>query len=128
MDRHLPTASDVASRNLIGWIRDSVISVHLGMDVSFDIFILVSVTLFGISMLRHPKFGAKFGFPGCVAAVATLGLNLHSFPSPARARPVAGCGAVARCRVVADAAVRQSVAAAAHIAYALLRRLPGPVA
>jgi len=82
MDRHLPAAADAASRNLIGWIRNSVNSVHLGMDVSFDIFILVSVTLFGISMLRHPKFGAKFGIPGCVAASATLGLNLYSFPVP----------------------------------------------
>jgi len=52
------------------------------MDVSFDIFFLVSAVLFGISMLRHPRFGAKFGIPGCLAAGATLGLNLFAFPFP----------------------------------------------
>jgi hypothetical protein len=82
MDEHLPAASYVASPNLVVWIRNSVNSVHLGMDISFDIFFLVSVILFGISMLRHPRFGAKFGIPGCVAAIATLVLNLHSFPLP----------------------------------------------
>jgi hypothetical protein len=82
MDRHLPTATDAAGREIVGWVRNSVNSVHLGMDVSFDIFFLVSFVLFGWSMLRHPKFGAQFAIPGLATAIGTLILNLYSFPIP----------------------------------------------
>ena len=82
MDGHLPELKDVADRAIAEWVRNSVNSVHLGMDVSFDIFILVSLFLFGISMLRHPAFGARFGIPGSAAALVTLGLNLYAFPLP----------------------------------------------
>jgi hypothetical protein len=79
MDDQLPAGTDSATLN---WIRNSVNSVHLGMDVSFDIFILVSAVLFGVAMLGHPRFGAKFGIPGAIAAIATLVLNLYAFPLP----------------------------------------------
>jgi hypothetical protein len=79
MDHPLPTGIDA---NVVNWVRNSVNSVHLGMDVCFDIFILISVIMFGVTMLRHPRFGAKFGVPGGLAAIATLGLNLYSFPIP----------------------------------------------
>jgi hypothetical protein len=82
MERHLPTAGDAAGREMVGWVRNSVNSVHLGMDVSFDIFFLVSFVLFGVSMLHNPRFGLKFAVPGLVAALATLSLNLYSFPIP----------------------------------------------
>jgi hypothetical protein len=78
MDHQLPEGD----ANVVNWVRNSVNSVHLGMDVSFDIFLLISVALFGVAMLRHPRFGAKFGVPGAIAAIATLALNLYSFPSP----------------------------------------------
>jgi hypothetical protein len=82
MDRHSPTASDVAAREMVAWVRTSVNSVHLGLDVSFDIFFLVSLVLFAVAMLRHPNFGAKFAVPGLIAAASTLILNLYSFPIP----------------------------------------------
>lgn len=79
MDDPLPKGIDA---NIVNWVRNSVNSVHLGMDVSFDIFFLLSVVLFGVAMLRHPRFGLKFGIPGALAAIATLGLNLYAFPIP----------------------------------------------
>ena len=79
MDHPSPTGIDV---RVLNWVRNSVNSVHLGMDVSFDIFFLLSVVLFGVAMLRHPRFGLRFGVPGALAATATLGLNLYAFPIP----------------------------------------------
>ncbi len=82
MDRHLPTAADAAGSEILTWVRDSVNSVHLGLDVSFDIFFLLSPILFGIAMLRDPRFGMRFAVPGLIAASVTLFLNLLSFPVP----------------------------------------------
>jgi hypothetical protein len=82
MKQGIPSAKDTTTLQMVDWVRRSVNSVQLGMDISFDIFFLVSVMLFGISMLRHPRFGAKFGIPGCAVGAATLGLNLYSFPLP----------------------------------------------
>jgi hypothetical protein len=79
MDHPMPTGIDAA---VVSWVRNSVNSVHLGMDVSFDIFLLISVTMFGAAMVHHPRFGYKFGVPGAIAAVSTLGLNLYAFPIP----------------------------------------------
>jgi len=67
---------------VVNWVRESVNSVHLGLDVSLDIFLLISVAMFSVAMLRHPRFGPKFGVPGAIAAILTLGLNLYAFPIP----------------------------------------------
>lgn len=80
--RNVPGAGDAATREIVGWVRSSVNAVQLGMDVSFNMFLLLSLTLYGIAMLHHPRFGWKFGLPGCVAATATLALNLYAFPLP----------------------------------------------
>lgn len=80
--RGVPTARDAATREMVDWVRRSVNAVQLGMDVSFDMFLLLSLVLYGIAMLNHPRFGRKFGIPGCVAATATLALNLYAFPLP----------------------------------------------
>jgi hypothetical protein len=68
MSAHAPTAADPAARDLIRWIEDSVNAVHLGLDVSFDIFTLSSFALFGLA--------------GCVLRAATLAFNLYTFPTP----------------------------------------------
>ena len=82
MTARAPDIADPAMRGLVRWIEDSVNAVHLGLDVSFDIFVLTSVVLFGLAMIRDPRFGRLFGFIGCVLGVATLALNLYTFPIP----------------------------------------------
>ncbi len=79
ISRHTPAAM---SRDEIEWVRRGVDSVQLGLDVSFDIFVLVSVILFAFAMRKHPRFGPVFAISGSLAAAATLVLNLTSFPMP----------------------------------------------
>jgi len=67
---------------IVAWVRDSVNAVHLGMDTSFDLFMLTSLGLFAAVMWRHPVFGPWFALPGGIAAGATLALNLYTFPLP----------------------------------------------
>jgi hypothetical protein len=43
------------------------------------VFFLISVFLFGIGMLSHPRFGRAFGLPTCMAAAAELILNIYAF-------------------------------------------------
>lgn len=82
-----PPSSEVAPRELVRWVRQSVHSVQLGMDVSYDIFFDSSLILFGLAMLRDPRFGRVFGVLGILVAGATLVLNLSSFPVPPRPDP-----------------------------------------
>jgi hypothetical protein len=59
-------------------------SVQLGMDVTFDLFYLVGLALFGWNMRRDRRFGAILGTVGALLSLACLGLNLASFPVPPR--------------------------------------------
>ena len=82
MTARAPDVADPAIRGLIRWIEDSVNAVHLGLDISFDILVLTSVVLFGLAMIRDPRFGRVFGISGCALGLATLALNLYTFPIP----------------------------------------------
>jgi len=57
-------------------------AVQLGIDVAWDILICVAVVLFGIAMLRHPRFGRVFGSIGIISALLALSFNLWYFPTP----------------------------------------------
>lgn len=54
--------------------------VQQGMDVSFDIFYCVGLTLIAVLMFRHPDFGKFLGAFGVFAGVAPLLLNIIAFP------------------------------------------------
>jgi hypothetical protein len=54
----------------------------LGLDVSFDIFVLTSFVLFGLMMIRDRRFGRVFGLAGCTLSMAALAFNLYAFPVP----------------------------------------------
>jgi hypothetical protein len=82
INEYLAEASDSATQEMLRWILRSVNKVHLGLDISWDIFILVGTFLFSLNMLRHPRLGKVIGFIGVLIACATMGLNLFSFPAP----------------------------------------------
>jgi hypothetical protein len=44
----------------------AVDSVQLGLDVAWDMFILPTVILFAIGVMKHPAFGRVFGLIGLV--------------------------------------------------------------
>ncbi|MER3328345.1 MAG: DUF4386 family protein, partial [Candidatus Kapaibacterium sp.] len=56
--------------------------VQLGMDVAWDIFILVAVLLFSWNIARSPSFNKILGLSGCLIAVLTLTFNLYTLPDP----------------------------------------------
>jgi len=58
------------------------VSVWLGLDVAWDVYIGLGTACFAIAMLRHPRFGMLMGLSGLVLAAAVLALNLATFPTP----------------------------------------------
>jgi len=60
----------------------AVDSVQLGLDVAWDMFILPTVILFSIGIMKHPAFGKVFGLIGLVLGVVGLVLNIYTFPTP----------------------------------------------
>ncbi|MEQ9563830.1 MAG: hypothetical protein RLN69_15025 [Woeseiaceae bacterium] len=60
----------------------AVDSVQLGLDVAWDMFILPTVILFSIGMMRHPAFGKVFGGIGLLFGIVGLVLNIGTFPTP----------------------------------------------
>ena len=56
--------------------------VDLGLDLVWDIFITLSMMLFGYAMLRHRRFGKVLGLTGMVIGALLLLLNLWSAPVP----------------------------------------------
>lgn len=64
------------------WIWQVVDKVQLGMDMSWDIFIAIGTILFGVTMMKHPRFGKIFGFLGFLIGHFVLIFNLATFPTP----------------------------------------------
>jgi hypothetical protein len=56
--------------------------VQLGIDVSWDIYISVSVILLGFVLCTHPRFGMVLGGITMVMGLLLLVLNLWTFPVP----------------------------------------------
>jgi hypothetical protein len=82
INEYIAEASESATQEMLRWILRSVNKVHLGLDISWDIFILVGTFLFALNMLRHPRLGKAIGLIGVLIACVTMGLNLYSFPAP----------------------------------------------
>jgi len=82
MQTYFSEAPDDAARESIRLVWRGLNSIHLGLDVSFDMFILSGILLISTAMFSHPRFGRIFGVTGIVLAAATLAINLYAFPTP----------------------------------------------
>lgn len=60
----------------------AVDSVQLGLDVAWDMFILPTIILFSIGIMKHPAFGKVFGSISLFLGIAGLFLNIFTFPTP----------------------------------------------
>ncbi len=60
----------------------AVDSVQLGLDVAWDMFILPTIILFSLSLMKHPAFGRVFGGIGLFFGIGGLVLNIWTFPTP----------------------------------------------
>ena len=81
MDRFYRPLDEVTRLAQINIWR-AVDSVQLGLDVAWDMFILPTVILFSIGIMKHPAFGRIFGGIGVVFGVVGLVLNIGTFPIP----------------------------------------------
>lgn len=73
------SGADKAEELIVKRIWDLV----LGLDVTFDVFIGLGTILFGVAMLKHPRFGKFVGITGIIiGAVFTIGFNFYTFPDP----------------------------------------------
>jgi hypothetical protein len=72
-DGHAQIAGDV-------WLK--LRRVDLGLDVAWDVYIVVATVLFSLGMLRHPRFGRVLGGIGLLLGMGLGVLNMVTFPTP----------------------------------------------
>jgi len=82
IDSYFAEASEEATKELLRWILRGVNKVHLGLDISWDIFLVAGTFLFALNMLRHPKLGRVMSLLGMTIACILIILNLYTFPNP----------------------------------------------
>jgi hypothetical protein len=58
------------------------VSMWLGLDVAWDVYVGLGTLLFAICALRHPRLGIAVGVGGVAIAIGLLALNLYTFPTP----------------------------------------------
>ena len=56
--------------------------IQLGMDVAWDVFLVLGAVLLAWNMWHHPRFGRLLAASGTVIALALLVINLSVFPEP----------------------------------------------
>jgi hypothetical protein len=81
MDKYYRPLEEAAKESQINIWR-AVDSVQLGLDVAWDMFILPTVILFSIGIMKHPAFGKIMGIIGLVFGSVWLVLNIYTFPIP----------------------------------------------
>jgi hypothetical protein len=54
----------------------------LGLDVAWDVFLVLGAMLLAWNMWHHPRFGRVLAVSGGVIAIALLVINLAVFPEP----------------------------------------------
>jgi hypothetical protein len=81
MERYYHPLDDAMKASQINIWR-AVDSVQLGLDVAWDMFILPTIILFSLGLMKHPAFGKVFGGIGLFLGVTGLFLNIWTFPTP----------------------------------------------
>lgn len=81
MEAYINDATNAASIEMLQWISRGVHTVQAGLDVSWDIYIVIGTFLFAWNMLSHPRFGKIFGSAGILLSVLLIAFNLYTFPT-----------------------------------------------
>lgn len=58
------------------------VSIWLGLDVAWDVYVGLGTLLLALSSVRHPRLGSLVGGAGVLLALGLLALNLYTFPTP----------------------------------------------
>ena len=57
-------------------------ALQLGADMAWDVFVLSGFIVWGVALLRHPRFGPWFAWSAIALGAAGLILNAATFPTP----------------------------------------------
>jgi hypothetical protein len=57
-------------------------ALQLGADMAWDIFVLSGLIIWGVALIRHPRFGPWFAWSAIAIGAAGLVLNSATFPTP----------------------------------------------
>jgi hypothetical protein len=68
------------------------VSIWLGLDVAWDVYIGLGTLLFSIGAFSHPRLGRVVGVAGVLIALGLLALNLYTFPTPPAAAGLVDLG------------------------------------
>ncbi len=82
LNKLLEDAGSIEAREIYKKISASLNSVHLGIDIAWDILISSAVILFGIAMIKHEKFGKIMGILGIIFGSLLISFNIWYFPTP----------------------------------------------
>lgn len=63
-------------------VAAAVHGVDNGLDLAWDVFLVLWLVLSGFAMLRHSRFGMWWGFPAIVIGSLALVLNAITVPEP----------------------------------------------
>lgn len=59
-----------------------IVSVWLGLDVAWDVYVGLGTLLLAVAAWRHPRFGILWAAPGMAVSLILLALNFATFPAP----------------------------------------------
>ena len=77
-----PEATDVIAYEAWKMGLESGNAIQLGLDIVWDIFILIGMVLLAISMYSHPRLGKIISIIGITIGLLGLYFNLSTFPTP----------------------------------------------
>lgn len=80
MAGYLDKVNDTATTEMLQWISKGILTIQAGLDVSWDVYIVIGTFFFGLNMLTHPRLGKIFGGTGIFLALLLLAFNLYTFP------------------------------------------------
>ena len=63
-------------------VNDAFEHVEFGLDLSWDVFLVVGTILFSCAMLADQRFGRRFAVPGIALAAGLYAFNFATFPTP----------------------------------------------
>ena len=74
-------AGDVLS---VAWQRswESGNALQLGADLAWDIFVFTGMILWGLVLVKHPRFGHFVGWSGVAVGLLAIVINAWTYPTP----------------------------------------------
>jgi hypothetical protein len=73
-----PTLSPEAWSSVVRAVR----GVDIGLDLAWDLFLVLWLGFTGVAMMKHPRFGLWWGLPAIVVGALLFAVNAITVPDP----------------------------------------------